>query len=84
MQNNTYRVRVIPDMSNDRAIARTISAQNATEAAGSVLLALGGRPVDCIEVKQSDRRTSGKIAFYACVYGMVQGFLYTDRFVLAS
>jgi hypothetical protein len=87
MINNTYHVRVIPDMNKDRFIARTIPAQNATEAAGLVLRSLGGEFVDCIEVKQPQgkgRRALSKVAFYSCLYGMVQGFLFEDRLVVAS
>lgn len=88
MNSNTYRVRVIPDLNKDRTIVRTILAPNATEAAGSVLRALGGAFVDCIEVKQQSAgrgcRPAGKVAFYSCLYGMAQGFLFAERFVLAS
>lgn len=87
MTNNTYHVRVIPDMNKDRAITRTTTASNATEAAGAVLCSLGGALVDCIEVKQPQgkgRRAVGKVAFYSCLYGMTHGFLYEDRLVLAS
>ena len=85
MQNtNSYRVVVIPDLNRTRKITQTIAAKNATEAAGSVLLSkLGGAHVDCIEVTQPGRKPTGKVAFYSCVYGMAQGFLFTERFVLA-
>lgn len=88
MNMNTYRVKVIPDMNKDRAIVRTVLAQNATEAAGSVLRVLGGAFVDCIEVRQQSQgrgcRSMGKVAFYSCLYGMAQGFLFEERFVLAA
>lgn len=85
--NTSYQVKVIPDVNKGRTIVRTITAKNATEAAGLVLRALGGAFVDCIEVKQPagrGRRALGKVAFYSCLYGVTQGFLFEDRFVLAS
>lgn len=87
MVTNTYQVKVIPDLNKTRVITRTATAQNATEAAGAVLRDLGGAFVDCIEVRQPHgrgRRSLNKVAFYSCLYGMAQGFIFTDRFVLAS
>ena len=86
MQSNTYWVVVIPNLNRDRKIVRTMTAYDATEAAGAVLCALGGAPVDCIEVSQlgRGRKVMSKVAFYSCLYGMTQGFLYVDRLTLGS
>jgi hypothetical protein len=86
MQSNTYWVVVIPNLNRDRKIARTITAYDATEAAGAVLCALGGAPVDCIEVSQlgCGRKVMSRVAFYSCLYGMTQGFFYVDRLTLGS
>lgn len=83
---NLYHVRVIPDLDKGKSITRKMAAQDEAEAAGLVLHALGGAFVDCIEVKQEieGRKAAGKVAFHACLYGMVQGFLYTDRFEFVS
>ena len=83
---NTYQVVVIPDLNKTRTILRTITACNATEAAGRVLHALGGAPVDCIEVKQGagrGRKPTSKVAFYGCVYGTERGFLFEERLCVA-
>lgn len=92
MQNIPFHVRVIPDVNKDRFIVRTISAPNATEAASSVLRQLREGPVDCIEVKpfRQDHKAArttkaaGKVAFYDCLYGIAEGFVYQDRFTVAS
>lgn len=85
MQKNNYRVVVFPDLNQGRPITRQTEAQNATVAAGAVLSSLPVGCVDCIEVSQvqAGRRSTGKVAFYSCLYGAVQGFQYADRVVVA-
>lgn len=86
MAMNTYQVVVIPDLNKNRTLLRTVTAQNATEAAGMVLCALGGGPVDCIEVKQGTGRghkPASKVVFYCCLYGVERGFLFEERLHVA-
>lgn len=83
---NTYHVRVVPNLEKNRVITRTMSAKDEKEAAGLVLNALGGDFVDCIEVKQDvpGGKAPAKVVFHACLYGVLQGFLYMDRFDLPA
>ena len=83
---NTYRVVVIPDLNKGRPISRQVMAQNATAAAGVVLSSLRLGQVDLVEVSvvRPGQRPTGKVAFYSCLYGVMQGFSYVDRVAVAS
>ncbi|HEY3994248.1 MAG TPA: hypothetical protein VGM01_15370 [Ktedonobacteraceae bacterium] len=86
MQNNLYRVVVIPDLNKGRPISRQTAAQNATAAAGVVLSSLRLGQVDLVEVSvvRAGHHSTGKVAFYSCLYGAVHGFSYVDRIAVAS
>lgn len=87
MTNNNYHVLVIPNLDTDRKFRRVVTAQDATAAAGAVLLGLGGKPVDCIEVTPGTERRrifTTREVFYGCQYGVALGFLFDSHLVLAG